>query len=37
MLFQSSEDISTMLCLLISAFLESCEFWLGKESGKDIF
>lgn len=32
--FQSSEDTSKLLCLLISAVLESCEFGLGKSLEK---
>lgn len=35
MLSQSSEGASKLLCHLISAVLESCEFGLRKESGKE--
>lgn len=36
MFFQSSENASTMLCLLISAVVETCECGSGKESAEDI-
>ena len=36
MFFPSSENISTMLCLLFSAVLQLCEFGLGKDSRKDV-
>ena len=36
MFFPSSENISTMSCLLFSAILQLCEFGLEKDSRNDV-